>query len=342
MENQDLSYGDACGLATRSSMRADNKVLVYGLGVDDPKGMYGTTKGLVEEFGEDRCFDTPLSEDSMTGFGIGMAVEGFRPIHVHQRFDFILLCLNQLVNMASKSRYVSNNRYSCPLVIRAIVGRSWGQGIQHSQSFHSFCSSIPGLTVLAPVTSHDMYNCIRWSTKYDNPTIIMEHRMLYNRKGIVSEDVNYKPGLRKLSSGQDFTLCSVSYSCIEAERAIKALAKKGIRGDHFNIVNLTDIDMDSIFDSASATGNFIFVDNGWTKCSIGSEVISNLAIKGFSGRSRLLGFLPTPCPSPRSLDKIYYPRPIDIGGTILTLLSKNNIIIKYEDNSEIESFRGPF
>ena len=102
-----INYGEACGEGTKFSMRRDQKVLVYGLGVDDPKGMYGTTAGLAEEFGKDRCFDTPLSEDAMTGVGIGLAMNGFRPIHIHQRFDFLLLCMNQLINMAAKIRYLS-------------------------------------------------------------------------------------------------------------------------------------------------------------------------------------------------------------------------------------------
>ena len=133
-----LSYAEACSNATKLSMRRDENVLVYGLGVDDPKGMYGTTLGLVEEFGSERCFDTPLSEDAMTGMGIGLAMSGYRPIHVHQRFDFLLLCMNQLINMASKVKYLSNGKENCPLIVRAIIGRSWGQGAQHSQSFHSF------------------------------------------------------------------------------------------------------------------------------------------------------------------------------------------------------------
>ena len=133
-----LSYADACSNATKISMRRDENVLVYGLGVDDPKGMYGTTLGLVEEFGPERCFDTPLSEDSMTGMGIGLAMSGYRPIHVHQRFDFLLLCMNQLINMASKVKYLSNGKMNCPLVVRAIIGRSWGRELSIRSLFIAF------------------------------------------------------------------------------------------------------------------------------------------------------------------------------------------------------------
>ena len=125
-------------------MSKDKKVLIYGL-IDDPKAMYETLSLFPKIFGADRCFDTPLSEDSLTGYGIGLAISGFKPIHVHQRTDFLLLCCNQLINIAAKVKYLSNGKISCPFVVRAITGRSWGQGGQHSQSFHSMFASIPGL-----------------------------------------------------------------------------------------------------------------------------------------------------------------------------------------------------
>ena len=138
--------------------------------------MYGTTKGLVEESGEGD-FDTPLSEDAMTGIGIGMAINGFRPIHIHQRFDFLLLCMNQLINMAAKIKYLSNGKSNCPFIVRAIIGRSWGQGVNiHNLSIVFIFYS--GLTVLAP-NPHDMFNSIIWASKYNNPVIIVENRMLY-------------------------------------------------------------------------------------------------------------------------------------------------------------------
>ena len=146
-----ISYAEAIMLAIGKQMTEDKSVLVYGLGVDDPKAMYGTLQNFPSIFGADRCFDTPLSEDALTGYGIGLAIAGFKPIHVHQRTDFLLLCCNQLINMAAKIKYLSNGLNNCPFVVRAITGRSWGQGSQHSQSFHSLFSNIPGLRVLTPL-----------------------------------------------------------------------------------------------------------------------------------------------------------------------------------------------
>ena len=337
----EMNYGEACGVATQISMRRDPKVLVYGLGVDDPKGMYGTTKGLVDEFGKDRCFDTPLSEDAMTGIGVGMAMNGFRPIHIHQRFDFLLLCMNQIINMASKVKYLSNGKASCPLIIRAIIGRSWGQGAQHSQSFHSFLSSIPGLTVLAPVTPHDMFNCMLWATQYSNPIIMVENRMLYKNLGIVNEDNSYIPDIRRLEKGNDITVLSISHTSLEVSRAIHALKEKNISVDHFSLINLTNFSTRKLYESCKRTGKILLIDNGWTKCSIVKDILSDLFILGFRGEAQIMGYANSPCPTPRNLEDIYYPNPTTIGQKIQEMLNMDADII-ISASPEIDSFRGPF
>ena len=337
----EMDYGQACGEGTKFSMRRDPKVLVYGLGVDDPKGMYGTTLGLVEEFGEKRCFDTPLSEDAMTGIGIGMALNGFRPIHIHQRFDFLLLCMNQLINIASKVKYLSNGKESCPFVVRAIIGRSWGQGAQHSQSFHSFLSSIPGLTVLAPVTPHDMYNSIIWATSYSNPVIMVENRMLYQNKGTINYDESYMPEIRQLEEGNDITIISISHTSLEVSKSLQALREKHITADHFSLINLTKFSTFDLLISAKKTGKILLIDNGWTKCSIVKDILSDLFILGFRGDAEIMGYANSPCPTPRSLEDIYYPNPTTISQKILSMLNlKNDIVL--ETSPEINSFKGPF
>ena len=336
-----MNYGEACGEATKYSMRRNKKVLVYGLGVDDPKGMYGTTKGLVEEFGPERCFDTPLSEDAMTGIGIGMAMNGFRPIHIHQRFDFLLLCMNQLINIAAKVKYLSNGKSICPFIVRAIIGRSWGQGAQHSQSFHSFLSSIPGLTVLAPVTPFDMYNSMIWATKYDNPVIMVENRMLYKNSGNIHFDESYLPDIRKLENGNDLTLISISHTSLEASRAISILNEKQISVDHFSLINLTNFSKDILLKSAKKTGKVLLIDNGWVKCSIVKDILCDLYIAGFRGEGQIMGYAHAPCPTPRALENIYYQTPTSIAKEIQKMLNINSDIF-IPDSPEILSFKGPF
>jgi len=132
-----ISYAEAICEATAQEMERDPRVVVIGQGVDDFKGFVGTTSGLAEKFGPDRVMDTPVAEDGMTGVAIGMALAGLRPIHTHIRMDFMLLAVNQLINMAAKSRYMSGGAVHVPLTVRTVIGRSWGQGAQHSQGLHS-------------------------------------------------------------------------------------------------------------------------------------------------------------------------------------------------------------
>ena len=133
-----LRYVDALREGVANEMELDPRVFVFGLDVDDHKAIQGSTRDLQKTFGKDRVFNTPLSEDAMTGVAIGAAMAGLRPIHVHIRMDFLLLAMNQLVNIAAKSRYMYGGSVSVPIVVRSVIGRSWGQGAQHSQCLHSY------------------------------------------------------------------------------------------------------------------------------------------------------------------------------------------------------------
>src|SRR5258706_10610036 len=155
-----LRYVDALAEAVAQEMDLDPRVFVYGLDVDDHKRIQGSTVGLLERFGPERVFTTPLSEDAMTGFGIGAAMAGLRPIHVHIRMDFLMLCMNQLVNMAAKAHYMYGGRVSVPMVVRSMIGKSWGQGAQHSQGLYSMFMHVPGLKVVAPSNAYDAKGCM--------------------------------------------------------------------------------------------------------------------------------------------------------------------------------------
>src|SRR5271154_3611339 len=186
-EGRTLSYVEAVREATALEMERDPSVVLFGLDVDDPKAIQGTTRGLVERFGAERVFGTPLSEDAMTGAAIGMALAGLRPIHVHIRMDFLLLAMNQLINVAAKSRYMYGGRVNVPLVVRSMIGKSWGQGAQHSQGLHSFFMHVPGLKVVAPTTPYDAKGCLTAAVRDDNPVLYVEHRLLHFQKGPVPE-----------------------------------------------------------------------------------------------------------------------------------------------------------
>jgi len=336
-----VTYSEAIHAALAYQMEANPRVLVYGLGVDDPTAMYGTLSGFPERFGSDRCFDTPLSEDSLTGYGIGLAVAGYYPIHVHQRTDFLLLCCNQLINMAAKIKYLSNGKLGCPFVVRAITGRSWGQGSQHSQSFHSLFANIPGLRVLTPATPQDVYNVYINVFSTQVPTIVIEHRMLYGVKGTLQARTEV-PSLSQIDCGNDLTICSVSHMTLEAEKAVIALTEYGITCDHFSLVNNSEINYEPLLKSAKKTGKVLIVDHGWLNASVATTLCSGLAQGGFNGKISLMGYKQSPCPTSRSLENLFYPTADSILGECARLMKINAPLSKLSISQEISSFKGPF
>src|ERR1700752_3172672 len=203
-----LSYIDAIREATDLEMDRDPSVVIFGLDVDDPKAIQGTTRGLVEKYGPERVFGTPLSEDAMTGAAVGMALAGLRPIHVHIRMDFLLLAMNQLVNVAAKCRYMYGGQVHVPMVVRSMIGKSWGQGAQHSQGLYAYFMHVPGLKVVAPTTPYDAKGCLIHAIRDNNPVMYVEHRILHFQKGPVPDAIYAVPAhkARITASGRGVTL----------------------------------------------------------------------------------------------------------------------------------------
>ena len=211
--NRVISYIEAVREATDQEMGFDPNVVVMGLGVDDPKAILGSTLGLLQKYGPERIFDTPLAEDAMAGVAIGMALAGMRPIHVHIRNDFLMLAMNQIINVAAKTHYMYGGQETVPMVIRSIIGRSWGQGAQHSQALYSFFTHVPGLKVVAPTTPYDAKGCLIAAIRDNNPVIYIEHRLLHFQKGNVPLDsYTVKPGFARVAiKGSDITLVGISH-----------------------------------------------------------------------------------------------------------------------------------
>ncbi len=271
-----LTYPEAIREALEQEMSLDQSVIVLGMGVDDPKAILGTTKGLVDKFGIERVFDTPLSEDGMTGIAIGAALSGLRPVHVHIRMDFMLLAMNQIINMAAKMHYMFGGELSVPVVIRSMIGKSWGQGPQHSQSIYPLLMNIPGLKIVAPTTPYDAKGCLVQSIRDNNPVIFIEHRHLYYQKGFVPEKTYTVPfgRARILARGDDITLIGISQMAVECLRAGIYLEKDGINAEVIDPVTLSPLDIDTIISSVSNTKKLLVVDNAWKICGAGAEIIS--------------------------------------------------------------------
>ena len=214
-------YVEALCEGVAQEMERDPSVFLFGLDVDDHKAIQGSTRGLQQRFGPERVFNTPLSEDSMTGVAIGAAIAGLRPIHVHIRMDFVMLCMNQLVNMASKAHYMYGGNVKVPMVVRCMIGKSWGQGAQHSQGLHSLFMHIPGLKVVAPSNAHHAKGCMIAAIRDDNPVIFVEHRLLYFSEAYVPEEpFTVEPGKsRIITRGNDITVVGISNMVMECLRA---------------------------------------------------------------------------------------------------------------------------
>lgn len=343
-----LSYPQAIHEAIELEMSRDDSIIVFGQGVDDPKGTLGTTKGLAEKFGSQRVFDTPLSEDGMVGFAIGAAISGLRPIHVHIRMDFLLLAMNQIINMAAKIRYMSGGSLCVPLVIRALIGKSWGQGPQHSQSIYPLLMNIPGLKIVAPVTVYDAKGCLISAIRDDNPVVFIEHRLLYYQKGYVPKR-QYTVALgeaRILAEGSDITLVGISQMAIECLRAKSYLETVGINAEVIDPVSLSPLDIKTIENSVLKTKRLIVVDNAWPVCGAGAEIISRLLEKNIHRKITFqrMGFAFTVCPTTPALEQHFYPDAKKIASAVYRMILPQRKLWHPSGKLHIEEveFKGPF
>lgn len=344
-----LSYVEAIREATAQEMERDPAVILFGLDVDDPKAIQGTTKGLVERFGPERVFGTPLSEDAMTGAAIGMALAGLRPIHVHIRMDFLTLAMNQLVNVAAKTRYMYGGKASVPLVVRAMIGKSWGQGAQHSQGLHSFFMHVPGIKVVAPSTPHDAKGCLIAAIRDDDPVLFVEHRLSHFTTGPVAKEAYaVTPGKARVTvPGEDVTVVGISYMQTECLRAARYLEEVGVKAEVIDPIWLSPLDIDTITDSVERTGRLLVVDTSWTNCGASAEIVARVAER-LSGLRDLklqrMGFAPTTCPTSPPLEDLFYPNARTIAAAARDLVEGRPTGWLPAERADLRSieFKGPF
>jgi len=349
MLGREIGFADAVREALDQEMDRDKSMIVFGLDVDDPKAILGTTRGLPEKYGADRVFGTPLAEDAMTGAAVGMALAGLRPVHVHIRMDFLMLAMNQLINIAAKSRYTFGGQVSLPLVVRAMIGRSWGQGAQHSQALHSFFMHVPGLKVVAPSTPYDAKGCLIAAIRDNDPVIYVEHRLIHYQNGPVPEEVyEVRPGKARITAvGADVTLVGISYMQLECIRARSYLETVDIQAEVIDPIWLSPLDMETIYESVRKTRRLVIVDNGWTTCGAAAEIAAEVA-QHFEGstdiRIRRMGFAPVTCPTTSSLEEHFYPNPRDIASVAYKVVRGESDDWFPEERLDLQAleFKGPF
>ena len=327
IEGTKMSQSEAIRQATELLMDEDESIILIGEGVPDPKGIFGTTSGLQDKFGKSRVFDSPLSENGVTGICIGAAISGLRPILVHQRIDFALLAMDQIVNNAAKWRYMFAGQVNVPLVIRVIVGRGWGPGPQHAQSLQSLFAHVPGLKVVMPVTPYDAKGMLISAVGDNNPVIFIEHRWLQSIEERVPLNRFSVPLDRACvrRQGRDVTLVAFSYMVVEALRVAEVLENFGIDVEVIDARSVRPLDMLTIVKSVEKTRSLVVADTSSKMFGIGSEVVAGVMERAFSILSRpplRIGLPEIPVPTSHYLTKDYYPDAHSICREVVQFLDK--------------------
>jgi len=320
-----ITYAKAINQAMHQAMELSEDVMTMGQLIDYKPGIFGTTVGLVEKFGKNRVRDFPVAESLMTSVGIGAAIAGKRVVLVHIRIDFMMYAMDAIVNWLSLWRFKSNNESNAPLVIRVIVGKGWGQGPQHSKSFHAWFAHLPGIRVAMPATAFDAKGLLLESIFGEDPSIIIEHRSLFN----LEDQVPTKPYRVKYGKavvrrkGADVTLVAIGCLVIDCLKVAKNLSSKGIDIEVIDPRTLTPLDRDTIIKSVLKTKRLVVADPGWHSFGAASEIISSVSennlIKMKSNPTRIT--LPdshTPMSDP--LEKKYY-----INQNQITLAIENSL-----------------
>lgn len=347
-----LSYAGALREAQDICLEQNQDAYLMGLGVPDPKGVFGTTLALQDKYGEDRVFDIPLSENALTGVALGSAITGLRPILTHQRVDFALVSIEQIVNQAAKWHYMFNGQMNASLVIRMIIGRGWGQGPQHSQSLHAWFAHIPGLKVIMPTTAYDAKGMLIAAIEDNNPVICLEHRWLYGIQDKVPQGVYRVPldKARVVQEGADITLIGVSYMTLECLSAAEMLAEHGVKVEVIDLRSIRPLDSDTILASVLKTGRVLIVDHAELACGVASEIaamVSENLFDQLKSTPARMGLPDYPVPTSTVLADHYYPLASDIAQRVCEILKLDVTLNTLPSmNKRLDqpdpSFKGPF
>jgi len=323
----ELSYADAIRQGLAQAMELDERVLVIGQLVDYAPGVFGSTTGLTERFGPERVRDFPVSESAMTAVGIGAAIAGMRPVLVHHRLDFMLYSVDAIVNWLSLWRFKSNGKSSAPVTIRAIVGRGWGQGPQHSKSLHAWFAHVPGIKVAMPATAFDAKGLLLESIFGEDPVIMIEHRSLFGLKDRVPE-IPYRVRFGQAAvrrTGKDLTLVGAGVMVPFALRVAAQLGEHGIEAEVIDLRTISPLDSEAVCASVGKTGRLAVLDPTWASFGMAAEVISRVAERhGRSLRADPIRITHPDSHTPMSsaLEAVYYPEQASVVENLRSLVAR--------------------
>ena len=346
MSNKILSYSNSIGETIKNNMKKNKKIFVAGLEVDYSSKVFGSVDIPYKSFPK-RFLQTPAMENGLCAILTGAAISGLKPIFVNNRCDFLLLAFDTIVNVIDKWNYMFNgNSGKCPIVITAVIGRGWGQGATHSQSFHNFFSRLSGIDVFLPTFPSDVKNIYNYSLKSNRPSIILQHRTLFSLKENYYKKKLFKYGKANIvNKGKDLAIISLSYGVIQALRIKKILKEfysKNI--SILDLVSINPLDIKSILNLAKMHKNIIILDIDHTFSGIASEISSLISEKFKNKKIVKIGNLHTPAPVAENLEKIFYPSDkliLDKCCELLKLKKINNLK-EYNSKKNNYKFEGPY
>ena len=345
------TYKAALAEAMQEAMDSNPNSIIIGQGVTDFKGIFDTMIGFADKY-PDRIIETPLAEDSIAGICIGASLNGGYPINTHIRADFGLLIFNQLINLAAKYKYMFGGLFEVPSMYRMVIGRSWGQGAQHSQSLQSLMAHIPGLVVIMPADPKSIIESYRYAVQHHKgPVVMLEHRLLYELSFEDDDAELSHPlfGSKIEKEGNDITIVATSVMVLEAKRAAEHLEKNGVSVELINLHSISHPDHEMICKSVKKTGRLLVADTSWPEYGVSAEmnrIINEYDPSILKAPTKSMGMVSTPCPTAKALEDMYYPDVHEIVKTCAEMVSVN---ISEKDLPKKESmtdfykhFKGPF
>ena len=278
------TYAMAVRDTLQSEMRRDDKVFIMGEDIEVVGGIFGCTRGLADEFGVERCFNTPISEQEMIGAGLGAACAGMRPIVELMYMDFTFVAMDQIINQVAKTRYIFGGKAKIPLVIRGQEGIGRGNAATHSQSVETIFMHFPGLKVACPSTGEDVAGLLRTAIRDDNPVMFFEHKALYSTKFEVPDDPDFMIPFGKAriaKEGKDVTIVANLLYVSRALEAAKELEKEGISAEVIDPRTLVPFDYDAVVNSVKKTGRLVTVHEAHRTAGWGAEVAAEITERAF-------------------------------------------------------------
>jgi len=313
-----LTVREALRDAMAEEMRADDTVFLMGEEVAQYQGAYKISQGLLEEFGNKRVIDTPITEHGFTGLGVGAAFNGLKPIVEFMTFNFAVQALDQIINSAAKTRYMSGGQMGAPMVFRGANGAAARVGAQHSQCYAPWYANVPGLKVIAPWSAEDAKGLLKSAIRDPNPVVFLENEILYGQSFDVPDDSDFTVPIGKAKIervGTDVTLTAYSIAVGFALEAAETLAAEGISAEVINLRSIRPLDSATIVESVKKTNRLVNVEECWPTCGIGAEISARIMEEAFdyldAPVSRVSG-VDVPMPYAANLEALALPKPKDI------------------------------